>query len=76
MKDYEAWVDSYVAFMKKYKDNPTDPTLLNEYAKLVDESVKWSNDVEKWDQKSMTPDELKEFLEIYNRIIQKINSVL
>ena len=76
MKDYEAWVDSYVTFMKKYKENPTDTSLASEATKLAEESITWSQQVEEWDQKSMSADELKEFLEIYNRINQKITSVL
>jgi hypothetical protein len=31
IKDYTAFVDSYIKLLKKYKANPTDPTILGEY---------------------------------------------
>jgi len=76
MTDYEAWVDSYVAFMKKYKENPTDTTLMTEAAQLMTESSQWAEKVEQWDPGTMTPSESAEYMAILNRIHEKLNSVL
>jgi len=35
IKDYEAFVDSYIKLLKKYKANPSDPTILQEYTDAV-----------------------------------------
>jgi hypothetical protein len=33
--DYEAFADEYVTFMKKYKSNPSDMTILSEYSEMM-----------------------------------------
>jgi hypothetical protein len=40
--DYEAFANSYVAFMKKYKSNPSDPSILAEYADIMSKSNEMS----------------------------------
>ena len=42
LKDYEAWVDDYIALVKKYKANPTDLTILSDYTKMAAEMSDWS----------------------------------
>lgn len=42
LKDYEAWVDDYIAIVKKYKDNPTDMSILSDYTEMVSEMTEWS----------------------------------
>jgi len=46
LNDYENWVDEYVEFMKKYKENPTDLSLLKDYADLAKETLQWSDKAE------------------------------
>jgi len=45
MKDYEAFLNSYIKLLKKYKANPTDATILNEYTEAVEEASKMENNV-------------------------------
>lgn len=42
MKDYEAWVDDYIAIVKKYKENPTDMSILSDYTEMVSEMAEWA----------------------------------
>ena len=47
LKDYEKWVDDYIAFMKKYKENPSDLTLLSEYSKMLTDMSEWAEKADK-----------------------------
>lgn len=40
--DYEAWVDDYIDFMAKYKANPTDLSLISDYAEMMTDMSEWS----------------------------------
>ena len=42
LKDYEAWVDDYIEIVKKYKDNPSDTTILSDYTEMVSEMADWT----------------------------------
>lgn len=42
LKDYEAWVDDYITIVKKYKDNPTDMSILSDYTEMVSEMADWT----------------------------------
>ena len=42
LKDYEAWVDDYITIVKKYKDNPTDMSVLTDYTNMVSEMADWA----------------------------------
>ena len=48
MDSYEAFIDEYVAFLQKYNQNPTDLSLLNDYAtymsKYADLAAKFDAD--------------------------------
>jgi hypothetical protein len=39
IKDYEAFADSYVIIFKKYKENPTDASILTEYTEIAQKAV-------------------------------------
>lgn len=42
LKDYEAWVDEYIEIVKKYKANPSDMSILNDYTEMVSKTADWS----------------------------------
>ena len=42
LKEYEEWVDKYIAVVKKYKANPTDLSILSEYSSLMGELTDWT----------------------------------
>ena len=42
LKEYEEWVDKYIAVIKKYNANPTDLSILTEYTSLMTELADWT----------------------------------
>lgn len=74
LKDYEAWVDSYVEFMEKYKDNSTDMSLISDYAKFVQQTAEWAEKAEKYqsDLENASPEILGEYVETLGRITKRI----
>jgi hypothetical protein len=43
LKEYDSWVTKYIAFMRKYKKNPADMSMLSDYSRLTSEMTKWAN---------------------------------
>ena len=72
MDDYEAFYDEYCDFMKRYNENPYDLTLLLEYGELVAKAKTMDDSFESWDEDEMTDAELKYYLEVNNRVTQKL----
>lgn len=77
LKDYEAWMDSYIEFMKKYKNNPSDTKLISEYGKFMGETAEWAEKSKKYEDKlkEMSADDFNEYMQTVTRILEKINSV-
>jgi hypothetical protein len=44
IKDYEAFADSYIKLLKKYKANPTDATILTEYTDAAQKAAELQTD--------------------------------
>ena len=42
IKEYDEWVDDYIALLKKYNDNPTDMTILSDYTEMMSDLTEWS----------------------------------
>jgi len=43
LNDYDSWVTKYIAFMRKYKKNPGDMSMLSDYSRLSSEMADWAN---------------------------------
>lgn len=76
MDSYEAFYDEYCAFMKKYNDNPTDLTLLAGYADMLSKGEDMNAAFEEWDESEMNDVELKYYLDVNNRVMQKLLDVM
>ena len=76
MDSYEEYMDEYVDFMKKYQKNPTDLTLLTEYAEMMSNYAQWLEDFEKWESEDMNDAELAYYLEVQERVNKKLLEVL
>lgn len=72
LKDYEAWMDKYVAFMKKYPENPT--AFASEYAKFLKETAEWTEKSNQYQDtlKDMSAADLAEYMEAIGRILKKM----
>ena len=76
LKDYEKWVDDYIKLMEKYKKNPADMSILEDYTTAITEITEWAEKADKveLDLKN-DPDALSEYLETLSRIVNKLSKV-
>ena len=73
LKDYEKWVDRYLAFLPKYMSDSSDPQVVAEYEKLEKESEEWSKRAEKvTNELENSPEDLEEFTNELSKILEKI----
>ena len=75
MDSYEAFFDEYIAFMEKYKENPTDMSLLSELSDMLTKEAEMLKDMEGLDQSEMSGAELAYYLEVTGRIYEKLAKV-
>ena len=75
MDAYEAFYDEYCEFMVEYQKNPTDLTLLAKYGELMIKVTEMDKAFEEWEEGEMNDAELKYYLEVSNRIMQKLIDV-
>ena len=75
MDSYEQFVDEYVAFMKKCKENPTDLSLLTEQAAYIGKLAERVKDFEAWGSKELTLAERAYFVEVQIRVAKKLLEV-
>ena len=43
LSGYEQFMDNYISILKKYKNNPTDASILSEYTSIMAEASEWSS---------------------------------
>lgn len=72
MDEYEDFYDEYCRFMKKYKANPTDLTLLTEYTNMLTELGEMDEAFKKWESEELNDAELAYYLEVSSRITKKL----
>ena len=73
----EEFFDEYISFMESYMKNPTDFSLLMQYATFMTkytEAMQKLEDME--NDSSMTSADLAYYLEVYGRIMQKLANVI
>lgn len=75
MDSYEEFMNEYVAFMKKYKENPSDLSLLADYAKFMGKYAEVTRDFEKWNSEDMNNDEMAYYLDVQTRVTKKLLEV-
>lgn len=72
MDAYEAFYDEYCDFMKKYAENPYDITLLAKYGEMLTKAEEMNEAFEKWEEDELSNAELKYYLDVNNRVMQKL----
>ena len=75
MDSYEKFMDEYVAFMKKYSANPTDMSLLADYADYMSKYADFVKDFEKWEDEEMNAAETAYYIEVQSRVSKKLLEV-
>lgn len=76
LNEYEDFVDEYCEFMKKYSENPTDLTLLADYASIMQEYSDFADKINAYDSKSMSTADANYYLEVTTRCTQKMLTVV
>lgn len=76
MDRYESFMNDYVAFMKKYQANPTDFSLLSDYADYMAKYADFVTAFEKWEEEELNVDELSYYIEVQARVSQKLLEVV
>ena len=76
LDSYEKFIDEYILFMKKYMEDPGNAvSMLGEYASIMEKYGEFAEAVEKYDEKEMSTADAKYYLEVTNRINQKMLDV-
>ena len=71
--EYDKWADDYIAFMKKYNANPSDPSLLSDYTKMYAQYSNWAIKFAKiQEDEELTDEEEAEISKEYSRITLKL----
>lgn len=72
MDNYEKFMDEYVDFMKKYQQNPSDLSLLLDYANFMSRYTEFMNDFEAWESADMNDAETSYYIQVQLRVAQKL----
>ena len=72
MDSYEAFMNEYVDFMKKYNSNPSDFDLLTDYADYMSKYSEFVEDFEKWDDEEMNTAETAYYIDVQARVSKKL----
>ena len=75
MDSYEAFFDEYVAIMKKYKANPTDLSILTDYATYMSQYADMIQKLEEWESKDLNTAEAAYYVDVQARITKKLLEV-
>lgn len=72
MDTYESFMDEYCAFMEKYMANPTDLSLLSDYAAYMNDYTDAMAKFDAWESEDLNAEELDYYLEVSLRVSQKL----
>ena len=75
MDAYEAFYDEYCEFMEEYKKNPSDMTLLPKYTEMLEKVAEMNEAFEAWDEDELSDAELKYYLDVTNRVMEKMADI-
>ena len=76
MDTYEAFYNEYCDFLSKYAQNPTDFSLLGQYAGMLSKAGEMDAAFKKWDEDDLNSAELQYYLEVNSRVLQKLAGVM
>lgn len=75
MDSYEKFFDEYVAIIKKYKANPTDMSILTDYANYMGQYADMMQKFEKWENEDLNTAEAAYYVDVQARITKKLLEV-
>ena len=72
MDSYEAFYDSYIEVLRKYQNDPTNLTVISEYMNMLGKLDDMEKKFDAWDDGTMNDAETAYYLQVSNRILQKL----
>ena len=72
LDSYERFFDEYIAIMNRMKSNPSDLSILSQYADYMGRYADMLQKFEAMEKQDMTKEEMAYYLEVSNRITQKL----
>ena len=76
LDSYERFFDEYISIMNQMKNNPTDLSLLSRYTDYLGKYADMMEEFEALEKADLSKEELAYYLEVSNRITQKLLDVL
>ena len=74
LRAYEKFVDEYVDFMKKYKDNPTDLDMISDYSDMLSRLQEYEEQMEGL-KEELDMDDLIYYNKVMSRVSKKLLSI-
>ncbi len=75
MDSYESYMNKYCDFMEKYNSSSDQSGMMAEYLKMMQEYSDMTQKIEGMDQSTWTDADLQYYLEVMNRVNQRLASV-
>lgn len=73
LDSYEEFMDEYIAFMKKYSEDPSNAvSMLTEYTTIMEKYGDFAEKIDQYDEKEMSTEDAKYYLEVTTRVTQKM----
>ncbi|MUH59684.1 actin [Bifidobacterium sp. GSD1FS] len=68
-------MNKYCDFMKKYQDDGSPASMLNDYLKMMNEYTEMTKKINDMDQASWTEADMQYYLEVMNRVNTKLAQI-
>lgn len=75
MDSYEAFMNEYVEFIKKYQNNPSDAQLIADYAKYMSKYSDLCDKFDKWESEDLNDTERAYYIDVQARVSKKLLEV-
>ena len=72
LDEYEAFMDQYVEFMKKYAESDDTAGMLADYTKMMKQYAEFAEKADQYEEGELSTADLAYYLEVSNRINQKL----
>ena len=75
MDSYESFMNKYCDFMEKYTADDAPTSMLSDYLKMMSEYSETTKKLDDMDQSTWTDADMQYYLEVMNRVNQRLASV-
>ena len=75
MDSYESFMNKYCDFMEKYTADGAPTSMLTDYLKMMSEYSETTKKLDDMDQSTWTDTDMQYYLEVMNRVNQRLASV-